>query len=94
MARLAPAEYEAHLKDELVCFHCGETAKNMPALKKHLQDEFDALRKREVGKLKRKREIEKTKSASGSLDDDGSGQIAKATRTSSGAQAKGKSVDI
>jgi aprataxin len=56
--RLTPEKYEPCLKDALVCFHCGETVKNMPALKKHLQDEFDALRKREVGKSKRKREEE------------------------------------
>jgi aprataxin len=72
MARLAPEKYEPRLKDALACFHCGETAKNMPALKKHLQDEFDALRKREVGKLKRKRETE-----SDSLD--GDKQIGKST---------------
>jgi len=45
---LAPKKYEPHLKDALVCFRCGETAKNMPALKNHLQEEFDALRKREI----------------------------------------------
>jgi len=73
MARLAPEKYEPRLKDALVCFRCGETAKNMPALKKHLQDEFDALRKREVGKLKRKRETE-----SDGLD--GDKQIGKSTR--------------
>lgn len=58
MTRLAPEEYEPRLKDALVCSRCGETVKNMPALKKHLQDEFDALRKRQMGKLKRKRESE------------------------------------
>jgi len=63
--RLAPEKYEPRLKDALVCFHCGETAKNMPALKKHLQDEFDALRKREVGKSKRKRGAESAVSDGG-----------------------------
>jgi aprataxin len=88
MARLAPEEYEPHLKDALVCFHCGEAMKNMPTLKKHLQEEFDALRKREVGKLKRKREtVSASESASGSHD--GGKQIGKAARTSSAAQAKG-----
>jgi len=82
MARLAPEKYESCLKDALVCFHCNETAKNMPALKKHLQDEFDALRKREVGKLKRKRETK-----SDSLD--GDKQIGKSTRIlSSGGQER------
>jgi aprataxin len=56
MARLAPEVYEPRLKEALVCFRCGETARNMPALKKHLQDEFDTLRKRQAGKLKRKRD--------------------------------------
>ncbi len=88
MARLAPEEYEPRLKDALVCFHCGEAMKNMPTLKKHLQEEFDALRKREVGKLKRKREtVSASESARGSHD--GGKQIGKAARTSSAAQAKG-----
>jgi aprataxin len=73
--RLAPERYEPRLKDTLVCFHCGETAKNMPALKKHLQDEFDALRKREVGKLKRKREAECAVSGGGNKE-----PIGKSTR--------------
>ena len=65
VTRLTPEKYEPRLKDAIVCFHCGETAKNMPALKKHLQDEFDALRKREVGKSKRKREGETAMSDGG-----------------------------
>jgi C2HE / C2H2 / C2HC zinc-binding finger len=57
MARLAPEVYEPRLKGALVCFRCGKTAKNMPALKKHLQDEFETLRKCQVAKSKkRKRE--------------------------------------
>jgi hypothetical protein len=43
----------------------------MPVLKKHLQEEFDALRKREVGKRKRE------------TDFDGDKQIGKAARMSS-----------
>lgn len=46
VAHLAPKKHELRLKDALVCFRCGETAKNMPALKNHLQEEFDALRKK------------------------------------------------
>jgi len=55
--RLAPEEYEPRLKNALECFRCGQPAKNMPALKKHLEDEFDALRKRETraGKSKKRR---------------------------------------
>ena len=48
VASLAPKNHELRLKDALVCFRCGETMKNMPALKNHLQKEFDALRKRET----------------------------------------------
>ncbi|KAH9180754.1 HIT-like protein [Lactarius sanguifluus] len=52
--RLAPEEYEPCLKYALECFRC------MPALKKHLQlqDEFDALRKREGKSKKHRREAE------------------------------------
>ena len=48
VASLAPQKHEPRLKDPLVCFRCGEETKNMPALKNHLQKEFDALRKRET----------------------------------------------
>jgi aprataxin len=48
VASLRPKDQELRLKDALVCFRCGETMKNMPALKDHLQKEFDALRKRET----------------------------------------------
>ena len=48
VASLSPKKHELRLKDALVCFRCGETTKNMPALKDHLQKEFDALRKRET----------------------------------------------
>lgn len=56
--RLAPEEYEPRLKYALECFRCDQPAKNMPALKKHLQDEFDALRKRESKQKKHSREAE------------------------------------
>ncbi|KAH9035383.1 hypothetical protein EDB85DRAFT_1944573 [Lactarius pseudohatsudake] len=39
-------------------FVVANLAKNMPALKKHLQEEFDALRKREGKSKKRRRETE------------------------------------
>ncbi|KAI0006211.1 hypothetical protein BJV74DRAFT_792568 [Russula compacta] len=81
IAHVAPEEHEPRLKDALVCFRCSETAKNMPALKKHLQEEFDALRKREVGKLKRKRETE-PETASGSH------------RTRTTARTKGEEGDV
>ncbi|KAI0256898.1 HIT-like domain-containing protein [Lactifluus subvellereus] len=95
-ARLAPEEYEPRLKDALVCFRCGETVKNMPALKKHLQDEFDALRKRQVGKLKRKRESEaESEFASDSHPSDGGGGGSGGGHKSTGktARAKGEGED-
>lgn len=52
---LVPEEFEPSLKNPLECFHCDLIAKNMPALKKHLQEEFDALRKREVRVAKSKK---------------------------------------
>ena len=48
VASLSPKKHELRLKDALVCFRCGEMAKNIPALKNHLQREFDAMRKRET----------------------------------------------
>jgi len=83
--RLTSDVYEPRLKEALVCFRCGETAKNMPALKKHLQEEFDMLRKRQLGKLKRKRE---TEPASRNPD------IGKVARAAAAAQAKGGEGDI
>ncbi|KAH9079624.1 HIT-like domain-containing protein [Lactarius deliciosus] len=62
--RLAPEDYEPRLKYALECFRCDQPAKNMPALKKHLQDEFDALRKREGKPKKHKREVDDDESAS------------------------------
>ena len=52
---LVPEEFEPSLKNPLECFRCDLIAKNMPALKKHLQEEFDALRKREVRVAKSKK---------------------------------------
>ncbi len=87
MRRLAPEEYEPRLKNELECFRCGQPAKNMPALKKHLQEEFDTLRKREVGagkSKKRRREVVETEVESASDRE---------TSTSGGtAKGKGKKV--
>lgn len=77
--RLAPEEYEPRLKNALECFRCGLPAKNMPALKKHIQEEFDALRKRKVGvgkSKKRSREVVETEVESVS-DRETSGDTAK-----------------
>jgi len=83
--RLAPEEYEPRLKNALECFRCGQPAKNMPALKKHLEDEFDALRKRETraGKSKKRRrevvESEEDSDHSGSSKGEGK-KVAGASR--------------
>jgi C2HE / C2H2 / C2HC zinc-binding finger len=87
MARLAPEVYEPRLKEALVCFRCGETARNMPALKKHLQDEFDTLRERQAGKLKRKRDSDVGSESDSLLAGDcggGSKPVGKAARREKG----------
>ena len=55
--RLKPEEFEPRLKKSLECFRCDLIANNMPALKRHLQEEFNDLRKRGVaaGKSKKRR---------------------------------------
>ncbi|KAG6818167.1 hypothetical protein H0H87_000072 [Tephrocybe sp. NHM501043] len=58
MAKLDFKQYEALLKEDLACFHCGSSMKNMPALKAHLEEEWDKLASREKGKLERKRKFE------------------------------------
>lgn len=75
--RLAPEEYEPRLKNALECFRCGQPAKSIPALKKHLQEEFDALRKREIKSKKRKHEVVEA-------------EVEVDCETSGGATAKGK----
>lgn len=43
MAKLPPTKYELLLKESLSCFHCASEQKNMPKLKKHLQEEWEKL---------------------------------------------------
>lgn len=43
MTRLDEATYDKKLKETLSCFHCGDEFKNMPTLKDHLQQHFNAL---------------------------------------------------
>ncbi|KAG5727674.1 Transcription factor [Termitomyces sp. T112] len=57
-AKLDPKHYEALLKEDLVCFHCGSSMKNIPTLKAHLDEEWDRIASREKGKLDRKRKFE------------------------------------
>ncbi|GLB35012.1 putative C2HE / C2H2 / C2HC zinc-binding finger [Lyophyllum shimeji] len=58
MAKLDPKDHEAFLKQDLACFHCGSAMKNMPALKAHLQEEWDKQAARVKAKLERKRQLE------------------------------------
>nr|GAT58734.1 predicted protein [Mycena chlorophos] len=50
MAQLKPKQYEPILKEDLVCWRCDKTMKNMPTLKAHLQEEWDKVLKREETK--------------------------------------------
>ena len=49
-------EYEAKLKENLVCFHCYKEMKNIPTLKEHLQEVWDTLAAKASHKRKRKAE--------------------------------------
>lgn len=43
---LKPSKYEPILKEPLICFHCQSEIKNIPVLKKHLEEEWDKLERR------------------------------------------------
>jgi len=43
---LKPSKYEPILKEPLICFHCHSEMKNIPVLKKHLEEEWDKLERR------------------------------------------------
>ena len=60
---LKPTKYEPILKEPLVCFHCNAEMKNIPLLKKHLEEEWDRLeqRGREGAGRKRKAEASQNK---------------------------------
>jgi len=61
---LKPTKYEPILKESLVCFHCNTEMKNIPLLKKHLEEEWDKLERqaREDAGRKRKAEPSQNKS--------------------------------
>ncbi|KAL0579953.1 aprataxin-like protein [Marasmius crinis-equi] len=61
MATLDAKKYEALLKEDLSCFHCGKTMKNIPTLKEHLQQEWDAQAAQQKAKEERKRKLEEKK---------------------------------
>ena len=60
MSDLKKSRYEPLLKDDLVCWRCGNVFKNMPTLKTHLQEEWDVEAKTEKTKLERKRKREES----------------------------------
>ncbi|KAJ7273655.1 HIT-like domain-containing protein [Mycena haematopus] len=64
MAKLDTKHYESMLKEDLSCWRCDASIKNMPALKAHLQEEWDAQAKRAKAKIERGRKLEE-KSAEG-----------------------------
>lgn len=55
-------KYEPILKEDLACFHCDTSLKNMPTLKTHLQEEWNKLERRAQECAKRKRKLEEIKS--------------------------------
>jgi len=57
-----PAKYEPILKEPLACFHCNVEMKNIPLLKKHLEEEWHKLERRGTESAARKRKLEASKS--------------------------------
>jgi len=60
-------DYDRILKEDLSCWKCSEHQKNIPALKSHLQDEFDKAQKRaksapKTSKRKRAGDLEEVES--------------------------------
>ncbi len=64
MAKLDKHKYESLLKEDISCWRCGLSQKNMPTLKAHLQTEFDELTKKEKAKQARKRKFEEKQTTS------------------------------
>jgi len=50
---IKPTKYEPILKEPLTCFHCNAEMKNIPVLKKHLEEEWDKFERRARGRKKR-----------------------------------------
>jgi len=58
MVKLDTKHYESMLEEDLSCWRCNASMKNIPTLKAHLQEEWDAEAKREKAKIERKRKME------------------------------------
>lgn len=61
MSALSKTQYESILSSPLSCWRCGRAANNIPALKQHLQEEWNVEKEREKKRArargeKRKRE--------------------------------------
>lgn len=69
-AELDPKHYEALLKEDLVCFHCGSSMKNIPTLKAHLAEEWDKIASREKARLEKKRKFEEKRAAKGGTSEE------------------------
>ncbi|KAF9264833.1 HIT-like protein [Marasmius fiardii PR-910] len=66
MKKLDEKKYEKLLKEDLSCYRCEKSMRNIPALKMHLQEEWDADAARQKAKEGRKRKLEETRSGKGS----------------------------
>lgn len=55
---LKPTKFEPILKEPLACFRCNAEMKNIPLLKKHLEEEWDKLERRGRESAARKRKAE------------------------------------
>ncbi|KAJ7632564.1 HIT-like domain-containing protein [Roridomyces roridus] len=51
MIKLDEKQYEPILKEDLVCWRCHKSMKNIPTLKAHLQEEWETQARREKAKL-------------------------------------------
>ncbi|KAK7693437.1 hypothetical protein QCA50_003005 [Cerrena zonata] len=51
ISELKKSQYEPLLKEDLECFRCECSIKNMPLLKTHLQEEWDKLAEKEKAKV-------------------------------------------
>jgi aprataxin len=63
MAKLDAKHYEPMLKEDMCCWRCNASMKNIPNLKAHLQEEWDTQAKREKAKIERKRKLEEKKTS-------------------------------
>ncbi|KAJ7109319.1 HIT-like domain-containing protein [Mycena epipterygia] len=63
MAKLDTKHYEPMLKEDLACWRCNASMKNIPTLKAHLKEEWDTEAKREKAKIERRRKMEERSGA-------------------------------